>query len=100
MCSPDSGGLGQSLTQVRVVQEAELVLVAAPAEVVLERPFTVQLKLRNQVDRLLGPLHVTLSPSAGEHVWQLQKGCNARAMLLSCPGVPGGAFQGLLLSGF
>eukprot|EP00891_Asterochloris_glomerata_P000556 jgi/Astpho2/556/fgenesh1_pm.00012_%23_2_t len=45
-------------------KEAELVLVAAPAEVVLERPFTVQLKLRNQVDRPLGPLHVTLSPSA------------------------------------
>ena len=60
-------------------------LVAAPAEVVLERPFTVQLKLRNQVDRPLGPLHVTLSPSAGEHVWQLQEGCPARAMLPICP---------------
>ncbi len=59
-------------------------LVAAPAEVVLERPFTVQLKLRNQVDRPLGPLHVTLSPSAGELVWQLQKGCSAGAMLPIC----------------
>ena len=71
--------------QAMAVQEAELVLVAAPAEVVLERPFTVQLKLRNQVDRPLGPLHVTLSPSAGKYVWHLHKSCTGRAELPICP---------------
>lgn len=52
-----------SLAQL-VFQEVEITIVSVADDIVLERPFTAQVKLQSHVDRQLGPL--TLATASGE----------------------------------